>query len=103
MARFLFATQPEDVIAAAEPALEAANSTFYGMVENVLDAAATAGFMAPLPLGVGRSVVMGAAQEYCRQWTGGTAAIDPADLVDVYQHVAVAAMRSTLEQEHLHA
>ncbi|MEZ5246076.1 MAG: TetR/AcrR family transcriptional regulator [Acidimicrobiales bacterium] len=100
LARFLFSTQPDEVIDAAAPTLTDANTVFFSAVESVLDAAVEAGVMAPLPPGVGHSVLMGAVQEYCRQWTRGTTTVDPGDLVGVYQRVAVAAMRATLEPEH---
>lgn len=102
LANFLFSTQPDEVMDAAAPALNDANDVFFAAVERVLDDAAEAGVAARLPAGVGHSVLMGAVQEYCRQWARGAAAVDPGDLIDLYQRVAVAAMRSTLEPEESH-
>lgn len=102
LANFLFSTQPDEVMAAAAPELSDANAVFFATVQRVLDDAAEAGAMARLPTGVGHSVLMGAVQEYCRQWTRGAATVDPGDLIDLYQRIAVAAMRATLEPEQSH-
>ena len=99
LARFLFSTQPGDVIDASAPALTEANAAFYKAVADLLNASVAAGLMAPTSLAVGHSVLMGAVQEYCRRWTRGTAADDPGELVPMFQRAAIAAMRSTISKE----
>lgn len=99
LARFLFATQPEEVIAASAGGLADANAAFYKAVDDLLAAAADAGLMAPLPRAVGYSLVIGPAQEYCRRWTRGDVDADPRSLAGPFQRAALAALRSTRAEE----
>ena len=99
LARFLFATQPDEVMAAAAGPLAEANDAFTKTVDDLLHHAVEAGALAPLPAGVAHSLAMGAVQEYSRRWTRGAAPVDPAALVGTFQRAAVQAMRSTLTEE----
>lgn len=99
LARFLFATQPDEVIEAAAATLADANLVFRKTIQDLLDGAQSEGLVAPLPFAVGYSLVMGATQEYCRQWTRGATPDDPAALIQHHQRIALASMRATLTEE----
>ena len=99
LARFLFATQPDEVIAVSAGGLADANAAFYKAVDDLLAAAADAALMAPLPLAVGYSLVMGPAQEYCRRWTRADVDADPRTLAGPLSRAALAALRSTRTEE----
>lgn len=99
LARFLFATQPPEVMDEAALPLADANAAFSTAVEGILCAAVAGGLMAPVSTALGHSLVMGATQEYCRRWTRGDAVDDPVDLITIHQRAAIAALRSTLGKE----
>ncbi len=95
LARFLFSTQPDEVIEASAAALADANAAFYKAVQDLFAAAVADGLVAPLPRAVAHSLVMGPTQEYCRQWTRGSTDEDPRDSIELFQGAALEAMRST--------
>lgn len=99
LARFLFSGQPDEVVAASADGLADANAAFYKAVEDLFAAAVDVGLMAPLPLGVGYSLVMGPTQEYCRRWTRGAAGDDPITLAGPFTRAARAALLATRTED----
>lgn len=99
LARFLFATPPDEVVAASAEGLADANAAFYAAVDDLFASAVDAGLMAPAPPGVGHSLVMGPTQEYCRRWTRGAADVDPVALTGPFTRAAHAALLATLIED----
>ena len=99
LARFLFATPPDEVIAASAAGLADANAAFYKAVDDLFASAVDAGLMAPSPLEVGHSLVMGPTQEYCRRWTRGAADAAPITLAGPFTRAAHAALLATRTEE----
>ncbi|MBL1075925.1 TetR/AcrR family transcriptional regulator [Nocardia sp. 2] len=99
LARFLFATQPPELAAHAEPELAQHNREFYAALTACYRALPVAG-----ALGSGTSdpggypaihaVALGPAQEYCRQWVRGTVDTPPRTLVPALQQAAIAGLRA---------
>ncbi len=96
LARYLFSTQPDEVIEAAAEALGEANAAFSKAIDDLFTMAGDAGLCAALPRTVLHSIVMGPAQEHCRQWTRGTTDLRPRQTATTYKAVARAALATTL-------
>lgn len=99
LARFLFATQPDEVIDAAGPALREANAAFDQTLADLIAQAVESELMAPMPAAAARALVIGATQEYCRQWTRGKASVPPSRLTRPFQAAALAALAATASTE----
>ncbi|MGW4326098.1 TetR/AcrR family transcriptional regulator [Nocardia sp. NPDC004573] len=92
LARFLFATLPDEVARVAEPELTQPNQAFFGALERryreLLGAADVGGEGYPLA----HAICVGPAQEYCRQWVRGRVTAPPRSLTATLQEAAVAAL-----------
>ncbi|MET9286633.1 TetR/AcrR family transcriptional regulator [Nocardia beijingensis] len=92
LARFLFATLPDEVAGYAEPALAQHNRVFFGALERLygelLGTAEVGGDGYP----VAHAICVGPAQEYCRQWVRGRVTAPPRTLTATLQEAAVAAL-----------
>ncbi|MEV0297443.1 TetR/AcrR family transcriptional regulator [Nocardia sp. NPDC050710] len=100
LARFLFATLPDEVARFAKPDLAPHNQTFFEALDHhYTDLLGTArpGGRSHYPLA--HAVCIGPAQEYCRQWIRGTVEATPRTLSPVFQNAALAAL-ATLASPH---
>ncbi|MFG3619019.1 TetR/AcrR family transcriptional regulator [Nocardia sp. NPDC047654] len=92
LARFLFATLPDEVARAAEPELAQPNRVFFGALRRryreLLGSADVGGDGYP----VAHAICVGPAQEYCRQWVRGRVSSPPRALTATFQEAAVAAL-----------
>ncbi|WP_063021743.1 TetR/AcrR family transcriptional regulator [Nocardia niwae] len=92
LARFLFATLPDEVALAAQPQLAQHNRDFFGALarryRELLGAADPGGEGYPLA----HAICVGPAQEYCRQWVRGRVAAPPRSVTTILQEAAVAAL-----------
>ncbi|WP_280242395.1 TetR/AcrR family transcriptional regulator [Nocardia abscessus] len=98
LARFLFATLPDEVARSAEPALAQHNRIFFGALDRryreLLATADVGGDGYP----VAHAICVGPAQEYCRQWVRGRVSAPPRTLTATFQDAAVAAL-ATLNRQ----
>jgi AcrR family transcriptional regulator len=92
LARFLFATLPDEVARAAEPELAQHNRAFFGALRRryreLLGTEDVGGDGYP----VAHAICVGPAQEYCRQWVRGRVSPTPRSLTTTFQDAAVAAL-----------
>ncbi|WP_040865237.1 TetR/AcrR family transcriptional regulator [Nocardia exalbida] len=92
LARFLFATLPDEVARAAEPELAQHNRAFFAALRRryreLLASADGGGDGYP----VAHAICVGPAQEYCRQWVRGRVSSPPRSLTTTFQDAAVAAL-----------
>lgn len=95
LASFLFATQPDEVVAAAALALAERNAEYYREQEALFRRAAAAGVMRALPRAVAHTLCLGAAQEYGRLWTRGVAESPPTRMSPLFENAGVAALSAT--------
>jgi AcrR family transcriptional regulator len=96
LARVLFSTLPDDVMAEAAAPLAAHNGRFYAALDRFYEELAAAGRMARLPRALAHSICIGPAHEYGRQWVRGDAAARPRAVSTTLQDAAVAALAATL-------
>lgn len=96
LARFLFSTQPREVMAEASRPLAAHNHTFYAALTSLFERAADARLMAHLPRPIAHAICIGPAQEYGRQWTRGKATPPPRQVAGTLQRATLAALAATL-------
>ncbi|WP_174186681.1 TetR/AcrR family transcriptional regulator [Nocardia barduliensis] len=96
LARFLFATLPDEVARVAEPELAQHNRTFFGALERryreLLGTADVGGDDYP----VAHAICVGPAQEYCRQWVRGRVSAPPRTLTATFQDAAEAALATLI-------
>ncbi|HKU38878.1 MAG TPA: TetR/AcrR family transcriptional regulator [Polyangiales bacterium] len=95
VARYLFSTLPDDVMAEAAPALAEHNAAFYAALEQLFENAAAAGLMGRLERRVAQVICIGPAHEYGRQWTRGDVATPPRKLSRTLQRAALAGLAAT--------
>ncbi|MBF6222299.1 TetR/AcrR family transcriptional regulator [Nocardia abscessus] len=98
LARFLFATLPDEVARSAEPELAQHNRTFFGALERryreLLATADVGGDGYP----VAHAICVGPAQEYCRQWVRGRVPAPPRTLTATFQDAAAAALATLIRR-----
>ncbi|UGT69666.1 TetR/AcrR family transcriptional regulator [Nocardia gipuzkoensis] len=98
LARFLFATLPDEVARSAEPELAQHNRTFFGALERryreLLATADVGGDGYP----VAHAICVGPAQEYCRQWVRGRVSAPPRTLTATFQDAALAALATLIRR-----
>ncbi|MGY1930844.1 TetR/AcrR family transcriptional regulator [Nocardia gipuzkoensis] len=98
LARFLFATPPDEVARSAEPELAQHNRTFFGALERryreLLATADVGGDGYP----VAHAICVGPAQEYCRQWVRGRVPAPPRTLTATFQDAAAAALATLIRR-----
>ncbi len=92
LARFLFATLPDDVMAEAAAPLASHNARFFAVLDDFYRSLAKAGLSAPMQRTVAHSLAIGPAQEYCRLWVRGLAGPRPTRLTPTFQAAALAAL-----------
>lgn len=95
LARYLFATMPDEVMAAADAPLAARNKAFYAEIKALFERAAAADLMAPLDRVTAYALSIGPAHDYCRHWANGRAQIKPRQLSPMFEDAALAALAST--------
>ncbi|MGW4092037.1 TetR/AcrR family transcriptional regulator [Nocardia sp. NPDC004750] len=91
LARFLFATLPDEVAGFAETELAQHNRVFFDALERryrELIGTAEPGGGYPMA----HAICAGPAQEYCRQWVRGRVAARPRTLTATFQEAAIAAL-----------
>ncbi|MET9027368.1 TetR/AcrR family transcriptional regulator [Nocardia sp. NPDC004168] len=92
LARFLFATLPDEVTGFAEPELAQHNRVFFDALarryRELLGTAEPGGGGYP----VAHAICAGPAQEYCRQWVRGRVTARPRTLTAIFQEAAIAAL-----------
>ncbi|MFD0360418.1 TetR/AcrR family transcriptional regulator [Nocardia sp. GCM10030253] len=97
LARFLFATLPEEVACEAKPALTDPNREFFAALTRRFE-------QLGLPTSVGyplaHAIWIGPAQEYCRQWVRGAVEAPPSALAPVLRQAAVAALHAVVATPH---
>jgi len=96
LARYLFSTPPDEVMAEAARPLAEHNRRFYTALESLFAQATAGGLMAPLPRPVAQALCIGPAHEYGRQWTAGHAAVSPRRVTGAFQDAALAALAATI-------
>jgi hypothetical protein len=96
LARYLFGSLPDEVLALAEPPLAAHNARFFAVLDALYQRLARAGFMGALDRSTARALCIGPAQEYGRQWTRGMTKEPPRKRVRVLQRAALAALATTI-------
>jgi AcrR family transcriptional regulator len=96
LARYLFSTLPDEVMAEAARPLAEHNDAFYAALVSLFDAAAVAGLMARLPRPVAQAICIGPAHEYGRQWTRGNATTPPSKVSRTLEDAALAALAATV-------
>lgn len=95
MARYLFSTLPDEVMADAARPLAEHNAAFYAMLEQLFERATAAGLMGRLERRVAQVICIGPAHEYGRQWTRGDVALAPRKLTRTLQRAALAGLAAT--------
>jgi len=95
LARYLFGSLPDEVMAEAARPLAEHNAQFFGVLDALYLRLSRAGLMAALDRSVAQALCIGPAQEYGRQWTRGLASIPPRKLTRALQAAALAALAST--------
>ncbi|MFN7953863.1 MAG: helix-turn-helix domain-containing protein [bacterium] len=96
LARYLFSTLPDEVMAEAAAPLAAHNDAFYTALTGLFDRARDAGLVGALPRPVAQALCIGPAHEYGRQWTRGAATVAPHELIPTFQDAALAALAATV-------
>ena len=96
LARYLFGTLPEEVMALARAPLSEHNAEFFATLDGLYQRAADAGLCGRLDQRLAQALCIGPAQEYGRQWTRGNASISPRRVTRALQDAALAALASTL-------
>jgi AcrR family transcriptional regulator len=96
LARYLFDTLPDEVMALARAPLSERNRAFYGKLEGLVERAQAAGLVGPVDLRIVQSLCIGPAHEYGRKWTRGEATLSPRQVTPLLQDAALAALASTV-------
>ncbi len=96
LARFLFSTMPDEVMAAAAGPLAAHNAAYYAELAAMFERAAAAGLMAAMERSLAQALCIGPSHEYGRQWTQGLAPTPPRQLSSMFQNAALASLRATV-------
>jgi AcrR family transcriptional regulator len=96
LARFLFATPPDEVAAELAAPLASHNAAFYAEESALFARAAEAGLMGALPRALAHALCVGPAQEYGRLWTRGDATAPPRRVTRALQDAALAALAATI-------
>ncbi|MGK8520225.1 TetR/AcrR family transcriptional regulator [Nocardia asteroides] len=92
LARFLFATLPDEVAHIAEPELAQHNRVFFGALERRYRQLLATADVGEDGYPVAHAICIGPAQEYCRQWVRGRVSAPPRALAATLQDAAVAAL-----------
>ncbi|MBF6168057.1 TetR/AcrR family transcriptional regulator [Streptomyces gardneri] len=92
LARFLFATLPDEVARAAEPELAQHNRVFFGALERRYRELRATADVGEDGYPVAHAICVGPAQEYCRQWVRGRVTAPPRTLAATFQEAALAAL-----------
>ncbi len=103
LARYLFSTLPDEVMAEAAAPLAVHNGAFYAALDALFVRAAGAGLVVPLPRPVAQAICIGPAQEYGRQWTRGSVSIPPRALARTLERAALAGLAATLTARKPHS
>ncbi|MET7769404.1 TetR/AcrR family transcriptional regulator [Nocardia sp. NPDC005366] len=93
LARFLFATLPDEVGVVAKPELASHNRTFFDALRRcyeTLPGGVVSEGDSDFPLA--HALCVGPAQEYCRQWVRGSVALPPRAHSRTFQRAALAAL-----------
>ena len=96
LARYLFGTLPDEVMALAKEPLAARNVEFFASLESLYQRVADAGLSGRIELRLAQVLCIGHAQEYGRQWTRGNASLSPRKVTRALQDAALAALASTV-------
>jgi AcrR family transcriptional regulator len=96
LARYLFSTLPDEVMAEAARPLAEHNDAFYAALGSLFEQAAACGLMAHLPRPVAQAICIGPAHEYGRQWTRGNTTTPPRKVSRTLQDAALAALGATV-------
>jgi AcrR family transcriptional regulator len=99
LARYLFATLPDEVMAEAAHPLQAHNERFYAALTNLFEQATAAGIMGPLERPVAQALCIGPAHEYGRQWSRGYVSTPPRAMSRTFQDAALAALATTCRRQ----
>ncbi|MEU2034072.1 TetR/AcrR family transcriptional regulator [Nocardia amamiensis] len=92
LARFLFATLPDEVGRAVEPELAQHNRVFFAALERRYRELLGEVDVGDHGYPVAHAICVGPAQEYCRQWVRGRVTAPPRALSPTLQEAAVAAL-----------
>ncbi|MDD9944347.1 MAG: TetR/AcrR family transcriptional regulator [Myxococcales bacterium] len=95
LARFLFATLPDEVAAEAAGPLKAHNDMFYEALSSMFAQAEQAGLVGRLDRGVAQVICISPAHEYGRRWAQGQLETTPRKLTRVLQEASLAALAAT--------
>lgn len=95
LARYLFSTLPDEVMAEAEAPLAEHNAAFYGGLAKLFERATSAGLMGHLARPVAQAICIGPSHEYGRQWTKGNTVATPRKLARTLQRAALAGLAAT--------
>ncbi|MGY2031185.1 TetR/AcrR family transcriptional regulator [Nocardia gipuzkoensis] len=98
LARFLFATLPDEVARSAEPELAQHNRTFFGALERRYDELLATADVGGDGYPVAHAICVGPAQEYCRQWVRGRVPAPPRTLTATFQDAAAAALATLIRR-----
>ena len=96
LARYLFGTPPDEVMALAKEPLAARNAEFYASLDSLYQRVAEAGLSGRIEPRLAQVLCLGHAQEYGRQWTRGNAPLSPRKVTRALQDAALAALASTV-------
>jgi AcrR family transcriptional regulator len=100
LARYLFGTLPDEVMALAKAPLAERNAEFFATLDGLYQRASEAGLCGRLEQRLALALCIGPAQEYGRQWTRGNASVSPRKVTRAMQDAAIAALASTLPSPH---
>lgn len=92
LARFLFATLPDEVGAIAKPALAQHNREFFDTLRRCYAELPGAGPDDGSGFSLAHALCVGPAQEYCRQWVRGGVDTPPRTHTRTFQRAALAAL-----------
>lgn len=95
LARYMFTTLPDEVMAEATAALAEHNASFYAALTSLSERAAAAGLMGPMEPLLAQAFCIGPSHEYARKWTRERAATPPRKLVRKFQAAVLAALATT--------
>ena len=98
LARFLFTSQPDDVVDKASELAGPTNDRFAAVQNQMFGALVDCGAMAGIDRRLAHSLAIGPSQEYCRKWLRGTAPDPPSQVMSSLQAGAVAALVATLPE-----
>lgn len=96
LARYLFGSLPDEVMALAKEPLAARNAEFFASLEGLYQRVAEAGLSGRVDPRLAQVLCIGHAQEYGRQWTRGNAPLSPRKVTRALQDAAIAALASTV-------